>query len=63
MPRNLNDVGLTFGQIIALVGVVTSLGLAWMDMNVRMANVELEIQQVKTQREADIRSNETPFSG
>jgi len=52
-------VGLTFGQILALAGVFVSIGLTWMDMNVRMANVELEIQQVKTQREYDVRNTET----
>ena len=62
MAVTLNDktkIGLTFGQIIALAGVFATIGLSWMDMNVRMANVELEIQQVKTQREFDLRSSET----
>ncbi len=62
MAVTLNDktkVGLTFGQIIALAGVFVTIGLSWMDMNVRMANVELEIQQVKTQREFDLRTTET----
>lgn len=61
MAVTLSDktkVGLTFGQIIALVGVFATIGLSWMDMNVRMANVELEIQQVKTQREFDVRATE-----
>ena len=52
-------IGLTFGQLLALTGVFATIGLSWMDMNVRMANVELEIQQVKTQREFDVRSTET----
>lgn len=55
----LNDktkIGMTFGQLISIVGVVVTLSIAWMNVNVRIANIEVEIAQLKKTRVEDLNS-------
>jgi uncharacterized protein HemX len=40
-------IGLTFGQLIAAIGLMASVGYSWQQMNVRMNSVEIQIQQMK----------------
>ena len=40
MLSSQTKIGLTFGQIIAVLGVLSSIGYSWMTMNIRVSNLE-----------------------
>jgi hypothetical protein len=54
----LNDktkIGMTFGQLLAIISLFVTLGVTWMNMNVRVANIEVEVEQIKKNRAEDLR--------
>ena len=40
MLTSQTKIGLTFGQIIATVSLLASIGYSWMTMNIRVSNLE-----------------------
>lgn len=55
----LNDktkIGMTFGQLLAIISLFITLGVTWMNMNVRVANIEVEVEQIKKNRAEDLRT-------
>lgn len=38
-------IGLTFGQIISLIGVMATIGYSWMTINIRVSNLEIKNNQ------------------
>ena len=38
-------IGLTFGQIISLIGVLATVGYSWMTINIRVSNLEVKNNQ------------------
>lgn len=53
----LNDktkIGMTFGQLLAIISLFVTLGVTWMNMNVRVANIEVEVEQIKKTRADDL---------
>lgn len=55
----LNDktkIGLTFGQLIAIICMIGTFAAYIMDINVQLSNLRLEITQVKLQRDEDLKA-------
>ena len=53
------ELGLTFGQILALVTIIGGIIAAWINVNVRVKAIEVEIENVKTKRTEDLNVMET----
>ncbi len=43
-------IGLTFGQILSVIGLVITIGGVWLSLNVRIAQAEVRIQNLETGR-------------
>ncbi len=50
--------GLTFGQVISLLTVIGGIIVAWISLNVRIAQAEVRIQVLERQLEATAKSIE-----
>jgi len=50
--------GLTFGQILSLLTVIGGIIVAWISLNVRIAQAEVRIQVLERQFEATVKSVE-----
>jgi predicted sulfurtransferase len=48
--RSETKVGLTFGQILSLIGVFGAILLAWVTINVRIAQAEVRIETLEKGR-------------
>lgn len=53
------ELGLTFGQILALITVIGGILAAWINVNIRVKAIEVEVENVKSQRSEDIKVAET----
>ena len=51
---NTPELGLTFGQILALITVIGGILVAWINLNIRVRAIEVELENVKAQRSADV---------
>ena len=52
------ELGLTFGQILALVTVIGAIISGWINISVRVKAIEVEVENVKKQRASDIALSE-----
>jgi hypothetical protein len=50
--------GLTFGQILAVMGIAGALITVWVSLNVRIAQAEIRIEQLEKARQENIKSIE-----
>lgn len=48
--KQQTQIGLTFGQIISIIGLVGAMMLVWSDLNVKIANNEVKIEQLEKGR-------------
>lgn len=51
--------GLTFGQILSLLTVIGGIIVAWVSLNVRMAQAEIRIKSLESNFEQTLKSVET----
>lgn len=48
--KNQTELGLTFGQILSVTGILAIMLSAWININVRMATGEVRIEQLEKGR-------------
>lgn len=56
---NSTRVGLTFGQILSLIGIIGSIFMVWLSLNVRLAQAEIRIEQLEKGRMENAQNIET----
>lgn len=54
----MTELGLTFGQILALLTVLGGIVAAWVNVNIRVKAIEVELENVKLQRAQDVKNIE-----
>lgn len=57
--NNSTRAGLTFGQILSLVGIIGSIFMVWLSLNVRLAQAEIRIEQLEKGRQENAQNIET----
>lgn len=51
-------IGLTFGQILAVIGLIGGILTVWVQMNVKIAKVEVRINELEKKRIEDCQRND-----